>query len=175
MTNLLLITGPAGAGKSTTAAEFLRQAKGTWAYINQDELRQLVKTGYSTADGYEKDWPKETVTQWEVSIPVCCDIAKRYIEHGINCLIDFNASPDEFKKWNEYLRDLDYKLVVLLPDETTVISRNKNRDSRSKLKDNKIIQNYKKLAAWENNEAIIINNTQGSPFDTVAKLNSLIE
>ncbi len=174
MSKLLLITGPSGSGKSTVAKAFLKEAKSTWAYVNQDDLRQLVTAGYSTADGYEQDWSKDTKLQWKVSIPVCCDIAKRYIEHGINCLIDFNASPDEFKEWERYLDSVEYQLIILLPDENTVLYRNRNRDERSKLKENKIIQNYNKLASWKGKNALIINNTEDSAADTATKLNSLI-
>jgi hypothetical protein len=175
MTKVLLITGPAGAGKTSTAGEFLKQAEGTWAYINQDEVRQLVRTGYATAGGYESDWSEATRQQWEVSIPICCDIASRYQAYGINCIIDFNSSPEEFINWEKYLGNMEYKLIVLLPDEETVLLRNKNRDGRSRLKDKKITQNYKKLVSWKNENVAIIDNSEGNVTDTIVKLNDLVK
>jgi len=106
MATLLLITGPSGAGKSTTSKKFLDQVSGVWAYVNQDNIRQLVTNGYAGADDYEKNWTDETKRQWNVSIPICIDIAKHYQEVGINCLIDFFAPPEEFDEWEKYLKIL---------------------------------------------------------------------
>lgn len=172
---ILLITGPAGAGKSMTSQKFLDSANGTWAYLNQDELRQLVKTGYATADDYEYNWSEDVRNQWRVSIPICCDIAKRYEEASINCLIDFNASPDEFNEWKKYLDSLDYELVVLLPTQEVVLTRNSNRDERSKLKNNKVLQNYDKLAEWNSHDANIIDNSEGTVGKTVDRINELLK
>lgn len=168
------MTGPAGAGKTTTSRSFLRQAQGVWAYVNQDDIRQLIKTGYASADGYEHDWSAETRRQWEVSISICCEITKGYAQSGINSLVDFNASPDEFNTWREYLKEIGYKLVVLLPDKETVLSRNANRDKRSKLTNNKIIQNYEKLAKWQNQGVMVIDNSVGAVSAIIDKLNDLI-
>lgn len=175
MSKILLLTGPAGAGKSTTSRAFLEEAQGEWAYINQDDIRQLMKAGYSSADGYESEWSVQTKKQWGVSIPLCCDMVRRYNEFGINCLVDFNASPTGFREWEKYLTGLNYVLVVLLPDEHTVLSRNRNRDERSKLKDRKIQQNYHKLADWSDHEVIIIDNSLTSLDDTIKDLMQLLD
>lgn len=174
MSKLLLITGPAGAGKTTTCKEFLRGAPDVWAHLSQDNLRQLVRTGYASADGYEQDWSSETKRQWAVSIPICCDIAKRYLASGINCLIDFNADPEDFKVWQLHLKEIDYQLAVLLPDKQTVLMRNDQRDKGSRLKNNKILQNYDRLKQWQNQGALVINNSEGTVDETVKKLEGLI-
>lgn len=171
---ILLLTGPAGAGKSTTAKAFLDSAQGTWAYLGQDELRQLVKTGYAVADDYEHNWSDAVRQQWQVTIPLSFDMARRYEEAGINCVVDFNASPEEFTTWQKHLKDLKYKLVVLMPGKATVLARNRERPIGSKLKDNKIIQNYEKLARWNKKDAIIIDNSQDSISKTVILINRFV-
>ncbi len=46
MAKILLINGPSGAGKSTTAKAFLEKCEGTWAFVSQDDVRDLIKSGY---------------------------------------------------------------------------------------------------------------------------------
>lgn len=46
MSKILLVTGPGGAGKSTACGLFADSVSGTWALIEQDEIRRQVKAGF---------------------------------------------------------------------------------------------------------------------------------
>ncbi len=175
MSTILLITGPSGAGKTTTSREFLKSASGVWAYLSQDDLRQLVTAGYQSADDYRKDWNKETQRQWNVSIPLCVDMAKRYHEAGIHCVVDFYGPPEEFEIWEKHLEDLPYKLVVLLPDEETTVKRNGGRDSRSKLKENIVRENYRLFDDWNARGVSVIDTSHINVQESVNQLKTLIE
>lgn len=173
MSVLLLVTGPAGAGKTTTCEAFLKQASGTWAYVNQDTVRQFVKVGYASADGNESSWSDATKLQWETSIPVCCDIARRYLQHGINCLVDLSVSPEDFGQWEQYLDRLAYKFVVLLPPLEVDLQRNQDRAEPSRLTDEKIRESYDDVAAWKTAGIPVIDTSKSSIEQIVAELNRL--
>ncbi len=175
MSTILLITGPSGAGKTTTIREFLESASGVWAYLSQDDLRQLVVTGYHSADDYRKDWNKETQRQWNVSIPLCVDMAKRYHEAGINCVVDFYGPLEEFVIWEKHLKDLPYKLVVLLPDEETTVERNNGRDEQSKLKESIVRENHRLFDGWKNRGVSVIDTSHIEITDSVKRIKELID
>lgn len=159
MAQVLIITGPSGAGKTTTSQQFLQSASGEWAYVNQDEIRQMVVAGYESAGDYEQNWNDGTKRQWAVSIPICADICMRYVEYGINCILDIFAPPEEFEKWKPHLAGIDYKLVVLLPNVDITVARNAGREERSRLKENKIRQNHSYFQEWKNTKAAVLDTT----------------
>lgn len=170
----VIITGPSGAGKTTTCKSLLGELDGVWAYINQDELRQIVASGYSSAKDYSYNWSDETKRQWRVSIPVCVDIMKRYNEFGMNCLLDIFAPPEEFTEWQSQLGDSKYELVVLLPDQEETVARNKARRERSRLKDNKIRQNHDLFTPWANSSILTIDTTKNTVEDTVNQIKKIL-
>lgn len=175
MSTVLLITGPSGAGKTTTSREFLKKASGVWAYLSQDDLRQLVVAEYQSADDYRKNWDKETHRQWNVSIPLCVDMAKRYHDAGIHCVVDFYGPPDEFVLWEKHLKNLPYKLVVLLPDEETTVERNNGRDERSKLKENVVRGNHRLFEGWQNRGVSVIDTSHIEINDSVKRIKEMID
>lgn len=170
MSKTIILTGPSGAGKTTTCKRFLESASGEWAYINQDEIRQLILAGYESAGDYYQNWNDGTKRQWAASIPICVDIAKRYSEYGINCILDIFAPPEEFERWKPFLKNLDYSLIVLLPDEETTVLRNAERDDRSKLKENKIRQNHALFGGWKNQNVNIIDTSAINLKESLEKI-----
>lgn len=175
MAKIILLTGTSGSGKTTTAQQFLKARKDVWAYINQDDIRELIKTGRESADGMYETWNNNTKTQWAVSIPICVDLAIRYKEFGINCLVDFYSTLEEFEVWKKHLGKVDYSLLVLMPDKQTVLYRNNLRKYPAKLSDNKVLQAYEEFQNWHNSEiALIIDNTTNTITDTVKLLSDTV-
>lgn len=174
MAKLVLITGPSGAGKTTVSKSLPKQLAGEWAYISQDDLRQLVIAGYASADDYEHEWSEEVRRQWNVSIPICVDVAKRYLDVGINCIIDFYAPPNEFEKWQHELRDISYTLIVLRPDLKTTLKRNSTRDERARLKDNKIVQNHQAFEEWQHYNAEVVDTSKETVSTTIQTIEKII-
>lgn len=167
--NNLIITGPSGAGKTTTCKALASRLDGVWAYINQDELRQMVVAGYSSAKDYDYNWSEETKRQWEVSIPICVDIMKRYNQFGINCMLDIFAPPNEFEEWQKLIGDTSYKLIVLLPSQEETVKRNRGRSERSRLKDKKIQINHDVFEPWKKSADKLVLDTTNISVETAVK------
>lgn len=168
MSKIILINGTSGSGKSTTAQQFLDSRNDVWAYVNQDDIRQLIKSGRESADDLYETWNKNTKKQWVVSIPICVDLAKRYYEYGINCMIDFYCTVEDFEVWKKYLSGLHYSLIILMLTKEIVLERNRHREYPLKLSDNKVLQTFEEFQSWRSYEnAKIIDNSLGSPAITV--------
>lgn len=153
MTKIVLLTGPSSAGKTTITREFLAQQTDIWAYINQDDLRKNIASGYQSADGLRSEWSKEVWSQWIVSIDACTTLATVYQKHNINVLIDFYATYAEFTDyWKPGLIDIDYSLFVLTPTKEAILQRNRSRQQPSKLTEEKILECYQDFTDWYNTD-----------------------
>ena len=61
---VLLITGPAGAGKSATADAWARSRPFPCAHVSLDDIREQVKSGFA----YPPDgWNDETQRQYDLA------------------------------------------------------------------------------------------------------------
>lgn len=174
MSKIILLTGPSGSGKTTTAKQFIKNQTEPWAHINQDNIRQLVKAGYKTADGLRSKWDSETENQWNASIPICVDIAKRYSTFGISCLIDFYSTYSEYQStWKKYLQDTEHSLIILMPNKETVIRRNNERSYPSKLTETKIIECFEDFQDWlECSEGLKLNNSKNTLEQSISEIKS---
>jgi len=167
MSKIILLTGPPGAGKTTTSKEFAKIANGTWALIEQDAIRQLVKAGFKNpAD----PWTRDTETQMNVSIDICGDMARRYQQADINCIIDcfITLDPYVFDKWQTALKDMTYKIIVFLPTVEKAIMQNNQRTGDARLKESLVIEQHEEFSAWRNDpRATIIDPTAMNVSDAV--------
>ncbi len=160
MAKIILITGPSGAGKSSIARQFLETQTDSWAYISQDDIRQLVLTGYASADGLRSTWNEQTRCQWEASIALCAVMAKEYKKCGINCVIDFYATKHEYEtRWKKELEGIDTQLFVLLPSLEVVLARNSLRTSLAKLHNDKVKECYEDFSDWRAHPKQLIDNS----------------
>ena len=176
MAKLIVLTGPPGAGKSSTSSKFLETIDGVWGHISQDNMRDLIKAGFVSANGHRSEWSYEIKRQWEVGILISCDIAKRYLEAGINCILEISANPEDFAVWKDQLGNFEYELIVLLPTEETVLQRNNERTGTAKLMDSKISEEFKTFVAWSNNPGTkIIHNSNLSVETTTQKIQKLLK
>src|ERR1700680_4938474 len=121
MSKVILLTGPAGGGKSTTADKFASESKETWAHIEQDTIRRFIRSGFANPS---EEWTDETRKQWVISVDICCYTIRKYHENGINCIVDAFISPTRFQEWKERLKGIGFKLVVLLPELQTTLKQN---------------------------------------------------
>ena len=118
MSNLYIITGPAGVGKSTISKK-IAESKNKSALIEGDEIYQQVVGGYVSAwkDGNHLD----------TFMKICINIIKIYLEDGYDVVFNYIISPDQLGEIKNSLKDYDIRFVVLLVDEETILKRDKER------------------------------------------------
>jgi hypothetical protein len=96
----------------------------------------------------------------------------RYYKAGINSVVELFAPPEEFKKWQNKLKGIDYEVVVLYPNVETAVQRNANR--KLKMKEAKIREQHPWFANWKNHNVKIINTTKHTLKKTVDLLKKSI-
>lgn len=168
MPKILFVTGPAGAGKTTTCEEFAKSMKGTWACISQDHIRTFIKAGFKNPT---KPWDSNTHKQWDVSQAICGDILRRYQTAGINCIVDCFAAKGSFDKWDEVLYEVDYQLIVLLPSLEMTVIRNSKRNGDALMEEDKVREHHEWFTAWEGDKrATIIDTTDQTVKEAIEEI-----
>jgi len=171
MSKILFITGPPGAGKSTTCTAFAANSNETWAFVEQDEIRKLVKAGF--ADPSEP-WTKGTDNQWDASIDICADIARVYKRRGINLILECFAPPYSFEKWEKAFQGLEYKIIILQPAIGVAIQRNAQRRGAAKLREEQVKEHHLWFEGWKGRtEATCIDTSTLSLEEAVEAISAI--
>lgn len=166
---VLLITGPAGAGKSAAAAAWARRQKSPTAHISLDDVREYIVAGYADPrDG----WNDETQRQYELARRHCVYMARSFLAAGMTCVIDDAIFPHwtdaSYDGWLAELKDIPHLLIVLLPDEASVIERNAHRHGRRLLAPDMLHIIYEMMASWRDQERFPIIDTTTLAISEVA-------
>lgn len=136
MSNLYIITGPAGVGKSTISKK-IAESKKKSALIEGDEIYHQVVGGYVQA------WKEgnHLETFWKV----CINTIKTYLEDGYDVVFNYIVTPTPLEIMKEEFEDYSIKFVVLLVDEKTLLLRDKERPEDCQMKDRCItlLNNFK--------------------------------
>ncbi len=168
MSIVLIFTGCPGAGKSTAGELFAENTTGAWAYVDQDEVRKQVRAGFKNPG---KEWDNQTKVQWDVSVEICADMARRYKKTGINVLIDCFMPPEAYDSWQKAFKGVDYKVAVLLPTLATALSRNADRTGDARLPNELIRRHHEWFTGYVDDPHVnVIDSTNLSPKDVVSKL-----
>lgn len=158
---VLLITGPAGAGRTAVASEWARTRIYPCALVSLDDVRSMIKSGYADPlDG----WAAEHGRQYRLTRGSIALMARRFNEAGFGCVIDDAIFPDwqeaDYPGWSRELQGLSHRLVVLLPSLDVVLKRDGERPPTSQvgLKFVKII--HEMMIPWQSqSDAPVIDNS----------------
>ena len=118
MSNLFIITGPAGVGKSTISRK-IAESKEKSVLIEGDDIYHQVIGGYVQA------WKEgnHLNTFWKV----CISIIRTYLEDGYDVIFNYIVTPKILKQIQKEFKEYNIKFVVLLVDEKTLLLRDKER------------------------------------------------
>jgi predicted kinase len=145
---LLLLTGPAGSGKSTVARVWAsKRARGV--HIQLDEIRSLIVGGYADpqADG------RVQTEQYEVSVLASIALAKQFINHGYDVALCDVFPPALFERlWRPHLEDVEWRVVVLLPTLDETITRATKRTKH--VREDIIRDQHAAMTSWNNGRII---------------------
>jgi chloramphenicol 3-O-phosphotransferase len=171
---LILLTGPAGAGKSATADAWARRQARPTLHLSLDDLRDRVKAGYVNPE----DGPSaEMFRQLRLARMGCAALARLYVGEGFGCVIDDAVFPDAHPAghapWLEALAPLRPLLVVLLPSFEAVVRRNAPRAGHRRLRAATLREIYDRMTPWREAGVPIIDNTELTVDETAATLDEV--
>ena len=157
MSQLYIITGPAGVGKSTISKE-IAKPKAKSALVEGDEIYNQVIGGYIHAwkEGNHLD------TFWKI----CISTIKTYLEDGFDVVFNYIVTPNQIKMIKENFKDYKIKFVVLLVDENTLLSRDKQRPEDCQMKE-RCITLLNEFKNYNYDEKNILDSTGLSINETV--------
>ncbi|HJJ09783.1 MAG: hypothetical protein U0M05_04850 [Clostridia bacterium] len=130
MSNLYIITGPAGVGKSTISRR-IAESENKSALIEGDEIYHQVVGGYVQAwkEGNHLD------TFWKI----CLSSIETYLEDGYDVIFNYIVNPENVELIKNKLKNHTIKFVVLVVDEKSLLLRDKERPEDCQMKERCIV------------------------------------
>ena len=119
---VVLITGPAGAGKTTITTKLAEKIPQT-AVIEVDMLRGSIKNGYILPFPYTEEAGKQLLLGARNAV----SLTKNFLTEGFNVCIDDVASGTILDFYWEQLKDEKFSIFLLLPDKKALEKRDKGR------------------------------------------------
>jgi len=145
MKSLYLITGPSGIGKSTISE--IISNKSNCALIEGDTIYHMVQGGFIPAweegNHLELFWKNST------------DLITNFLNNDFNVVFNYIIMPKDIEYIKKTLKDanVEIKLVVLIANEKTLISRDKTRPVDCQMGERSLIllNEFKKAEFNDNN------------------------
>ncbi len=162
---LLLITGPAGAGKNTVA-RILADSIERCAVVDVDTIRQMLVKPHKAP--WEGD---EGRKQQMLGVLNAILLAKNFYKNDYTVLILDVLSPDTLATYKEELAQNNLKVVMLLPTFQEIQKRNNTR--KKYLKDEEIKMLYdtqQNLVGYDEK----IDNTDLSAEEVAGRLKGML-
>ncbi len=167
---VLLLTGPAGAGKSAAARAWASLQPGYVAHIELDNVRDQIITGFADPrDGWnaEADW------QYTIARQNCADMARRYVREGMTCVIDDAIFPAwdrvNVEGWRTALGDVPHNLIALLPRFEAVSARNAQRSGSRLLATDMLRTIYDMMEPWRDQSDVTMTDTTRLSIEETAQ------
>lgn len=125
MSNIIFITGMAGAGKSTVGRIIARHFQKS-LFIQVDELREKMLKGYARPE--DGVFTEEVIQQFQMARSTATYMARLYAEQGVDVVIDDICVPSIFVEQYAALFEMpEVHRVLLYPKASAVIERIKQR------------------------------------------------
>lgn len=118
MTDLYIITGQAGAGKSTISRK-IAESKSKSILIEGDDIYHQVVGGYMQA------WKQGN--HLDIFWKICIDMIDIYLSNGYTVVFNYIVNPENIKALQDKFKEYKIKFIILITDEGTLLSRDKER------------------------------------------------
>lgn len=174
--HVLLISGPAGAGKSSVGEQWASSRQNRCAHIELDDFRRLLKSGYVDP---RDEWNDEAQYQLDLARLNVASVTKNYIEAGVEVVVDDVAFPDwepsGLERWRIALAPIEIDFVVLFPNWKTVMERNSGRIEEDRLPVPMLRKIYDDMVAWKTREGVtVIDNSDLTVTESVSEIETAI-
>lgn len=126
MSNLYIITGPAGVGKSTISKKIAESKKKSVLIEGDDIYHQVI-------GGYVQAWKEGN--HLDVFWKVCTNTIRTYLENGYDVIFNYIVTSTPLKQMYEEFKEYYIKFIVLLVDEKTLLLRDKERPEDCQMKE----------------------------------------
>ncbi|WP_433556025.1 AAA family ATPase [Pseudonocardia xinjiangensis] len=125
--SVLLLAGPAGAGKSTLA-EAWAASRPLAAHVEVDKISEMITQG--RIDPRDVADPGQS-EQWETSVRATCALVRAFAERGVDVAVDDVLTPGPAEAlWRPLLSGLPKILIVVLPTLDTCLARGTARPDK---------------------------------------------
>src|SRR6478672_4309569 len=96
---VVLFTGPTGAGKTTCASAWASTRARPTAWFDHDDARFIVKSGYvsRSAAAADESLRPEADRQWLLAAAVCEAMATTFVSDGVDFALSAFRPPGEWK------------------------------------------------------------------------------
>ena len=130
---IVVVTGPAGAGKSTVSRELCRRFERS-AHINVDEIRKMVIAGYASPIVGRAN-PVAAAEQNSLQLANVAALARNFSLAGFHTVIDMVVeSPEELDCYLEPFAGLAHvHVITLLPSSASLRERDAGRAMESRM------------------------------------------
>jgi chloramphenicol 3-O-phosphotransferase len=157
---VLLLTGPAGAGKTATARCLAGMQTQATLHLSLDDVRGSVLSGFANpVDG----WNAEVARQYALAQRAISHTARLYVKSGFKVVIDDAIFPEweeaDLARWLKTLHALEPRLVVLLPRFEVIFARNAERSGRRRLEPGLLRTIYDMMLPWRHAGVPILDNS----------------
>jgi chloramphenicol 3-O-phosphotransferase len=154
MFDVLLITGGAGSGKTSTAEAWAASRQGLAAHLSHDTILHFVKAGVVSP---AESSTSEAERQWRLAIDVCVAATRIYAAAGVRCAIDTFMLPAYTGFWRG-LAHLRVGVVVLHPDVEVAVARNAARLQQSGwgVAEWQVRANHEAMQAWRDRQDVLV-------------------
>lgn len=174
MFDILLVTGAAGSGKTSTARAWAASRQGKAAHLSHDEALGFMKSGFVSPAAEDS---AEAEGQWRLALEVCVAASRVYGAAGVQCAIDTFLLPSRFPLWAG-LEPLRVGVTVLQPPVEVALGRNAARLKSHGwgVPDWQVRANHEAMVAWqENPDVLVLDNAQLDLAQIVAAIDAWAE
>jgi ADP-ribose pyrophosphatase YjhB (NUDIX family) len=125
---VIIVTGPAGAGKTSVARELCRRFARS-AHVEVDRLRDMIRSGYESPVPGENGRLSEAAFQIELAQRNAAALARNFTREQFTTVIDdVLETEDDLNRYIEALGpSADIRFLTLLPDAETLAQRDAGR------------------------------------------------
>jgi ribose 1,5-bisphosphokinase PhnN len=172
---VLLLTGPAGAGKTALADLYARTRLDRAVHLSLDDVRDRVRAGYANP---EDGWNDLTQRQYDLARRSCALTARLYTADEYTCIIDDAVFPDwpqvSLQGWLDDLGDLTVGLVLVTARPQVLARRNATRSGHRRLDPATVQLIHDRMTGWHDHGIGAVDTSDLTLDEAVDALDELV-